>query len=320
MKEFNLHFYSKKPCNIFINGELVGLIDNVQKFFIDMVVFSNTLVVTCEPISNSTETLIPISFKLTYENNKLTSSLPSAKIIPFPNSNFDVVLNFKKLMLNNKTSLFNKKLGSFNVLAMIDSISTISIFSSENNLFTTQTDFLTNFESEQINNLIVCNANTNSGTFMLIFNTTTSEVLVCDEFMQIEKTENNIKALKNLNNTLKHGKVFDVDLKTSTVTNYNVYLEEFLSLSEQNLIPLSFLEAIKEEDFKIAMTYLDPKLNDVTEEKLKQYFDGIDEIYYNCYYLKQDVCNYTIISKNSTKNFNFYMVNNKIAEIEEVEF
>lgn len=320
MKEFNLHFYSKKPCNIFINGELVGLIDNVQKFFIDMVVFSNTLVVTCEPISNSTETLIPISFKLTYENNKLTSSLPSAKIIPFPNSNFDVVLNFKKLMLNNKTSLFNKKLGSFNVLAMIDSISTISIFSNDNNLFTTQTDFLTNFEAEQINNLIVCTANTNSGTFMLIFNTTTSEVLVCDEFMQIEKTENNIKALKNLNNTLKHGKVFDVDLKTSTVTNYNVYLEEFLSLSEQNLIPLSFLEAIKEEDFKIAMTYLDPKLNDVTEEKLKQYFDGIDEIYYNCYYLKQDVCNYTIISKNSTKNFNFYMVNNKIAEIEEVEF
>ena len=320
MKEFNLHFYSKKPCNIFINGELVGLIDNVQKFFIDMVVFSNTLVVTCEPISNSTETLIPISFKLTYENKKLTSSLPSAKIIPFPNSNFDVVLNFKKLMLNNKTSLFNKKLGSFNVLAMIDSISTISIFSSENNLFTTQTDFLTNFEAEQINNLIVCTANTNSGTFMLIFNTTTSEALVCDEFMQIEKTENNIKALKNLNNTLKHGKVFDVDLKTSTVTNYNVYLEEFLSLSEQNLIPLSFLEAIKEEDFKIAMTYLDPKLNDVTEEKLKQYFDGIDEIYYNCYYLKQDVCNYTIISKNSTKNFNFYMVNNKIAEIEEVEF
>lgn len=320
MKEFNLHFYSKKPCNIFINGELVGLIDNVQKFFIDMVVFSNTLVVTCEPISNSTETLIPISFKLTYENKKLTSSLPSAKIIPFPNSNFDVVLNFKKLMLNNKTSLFNKKLGSFNVLAMIDSISTISIFSNDNNLFTTQTDFLTNFEAEQINNLIVCTANTNSGTFMLIFNTTTSEVLVCDEFMQIEKTENNIKALKNLNNTLKHGKVFDVDLKTSTVTNYNVYLEEFLSLSEQNLIPLSFLEAIKEEDFKIAMTYLDPKLNDVTEEKLKQYFDGIDEIYYNCYYLKQDVCNYTIISKNSTKNFNFYMVNNKIAEIEEVEF
>lgn len=320
MKEFNLHFYSKKPCNIFINGELVGLIDNVQKFFIDMVVFSNTLVVTCEPISNSTETLIPISFKLTYENQKLTSSLPSAKIIPFPNSNFDVVLNFKKLMLNNKTSLFNKKLGSFNVLAMIDSISTISIFSSENNLFTTQTDFLTNFEAEQINNLIVCTANTNSGTFMLIFNTTTSEALVCDEFMQIEKTENNIKALKNLNNTLKHGKVFDVDLKTSTVTNYDVYLEEFLSLSEQNLIPLSFLEAIKEEDFKIAMTYLDPKLNDVTEEKLKQYFDGIDEIYYNCYYLKQDVCNYTIISKNSTKNFNFYMVNNKIAEIEEVEF
>lgn len=320
MKEFNLHFYSKKPCNIFINGELVGLIDNVQKFFIDMVVFSNTLVVTCEPISNSTETLIPISFKLTYENQKLTSSLPSAKIIPFPNSNFDVVLNFKKLMLNNKTSLFNKKLGSFNVLAMIDSISTISIFSNDNNLFTTQTDFLTNFEAEQINNLIVCTANTNSGTFMLIFNTTTSEVLVCDEFMQIEKTENNIKALKNLNNTLKHGKVFDVDLKTSTVTNYNVYLEEFLSLSEQNLIPLSFLEAIKEEDFKIAMTYLDPKLNDVTEEKLKQYFDGIDEIYYNCYYLKQDVCNYTIISKNSTKNFNFYMVGNKIAEIEEVEF
>lgn len=320
MKEFNLHFYSKKPCNIFINGELVGLIDNIQKFFIDMVVFSNTLVVTCEPISNSTETLIPISFKLTYENNKLTSSLPSAKIIPFPNSNFDVVLNFKKLMLNNKTSLFNKKLGSFNVLAMIDSISTISIFSNDNNLFTTQTDFLTNFEAEQINNLIVCTANTNSGTFMLIFNTTTSEALVCDEFMQIEKTENNIKALKNLNNTLKHGKVFNVDLKTSTVTNYNVYLEEFLSLSEQNLIPLSFLEAIKEEDFKIAMTYLDPKLNDVTEEKLKQYFDGIDEIYYNCYYLKQDVCNYTIISKNSTKNFNFYMVGNKIAEIEEVEF
>lgn len=318
MKEFNLHFYTSNPCNVFINGELIGYIDNNEKFFIDLVVFSPELIVTCEPISSTNELLIPFSFKLQYVNNKLLSSIPNALIVPFPNKHFDVVVNFKSVVLNNKTSLFNKKVGNYNILAMIDSVSTISIFNNDTNLFTTKTNHLTDFNAELLGNLIIASAKSDSNKFLLVFNTSTNNILVSDIFLKVEKTENNIKALKSLNNTLKHGKVFSIDVKTGEVTNYNVYLEDYKPLHEQNLIPLSFLESIKAEDYKLAMTFLDGSLLNVNELKLKQYFNEFENIYYNCYNLKQDVCNYTITGKEN-KNFNFYLLNNKIIEIEEVE-
>ena len=38
MSEFYLHFYSKTICNVFINGELIGTIDNEKQFYIDVIV------------------------------------------------------------------------------------------------------------------------------------------------------------------------------------------------------------------------------------------------------------------------------------------
>ena len=319
MKEYNLHFYSSKPCNVFINGEQVGFIDNQEKFFIDLVVFSKSLIVSCEPISNMFETLIPFSFKLTHENNSLKSSVESAKVVPFPNSHFDVILNFKSATLNNKTTLFNKKIGSYNVLALIDNISTISIFQNDENLFTTKTEFLENVNASQINNILLFSGKQKNNNYLLAFNTSNNQPIFYDQFIKIEKDETTIKALKNLNNTLKHGKVFNLNLKTNKLNTYNVYLETFTQVNEENLIPLSFLEAIKEQDFNLAKTFLDSSLENTDEEKLKQYFNGVNEIYYNCYNLKQNVANYTIKNDETIKNFNFYLKNNRIADIEEIQ-
>lgn len=319
MREYSLHFYSKTPCNVFINGELVGLIDNKEHFYIDVIVFNPTLIVTCEPLSEQNQLYIPLSFKLEYSNSNLTASSSSVKLVPFPNNNYDIVLSFKSSPMLNSASIYNKKVGVFNVLAMLDFVSTISVFNGDKNLFTTKQGSLKNLEVKDAGELILVTANAdNNEKFLLAFNTQNSTALICDSFAKLEKVGDEIKCLKNLHSTLKTGRVCKLNLKTLELETFNVFLENSKPLLEARLVPLSFLEAVKENNYNLALTFLDEKLNTTEPEKLKQFFSNFNEIYYNCYYVKSDVCNYTILS-DTARNFNFYLVNNKIAEIEEVE-
>ena len=315
MNNYNLHFQTQTPCNLYVNGELFGVIDNNNSFYVDLVVYKDNLIVSCEPINNDDILLIPFSFKLNYKNNKLTSSSNNVKLIPFPNNHFDCYITFKQSLLG-VSNIINKKLGSFSVLATINTVSTISIFNGDDNLYTTQTKLITNLKFEQLNKLIILSANYNNQCYLLIFNTENNKCLVDDMCIKVEKNNLILKALKSLNNTLYHGKVFEVDLTNGSVKNYNVYLQNFEPIKEPSLIPYTFLECVKAKDFNLAKTFLDPEVGNVSNQKLEQYFSGINEIYYNCYYQDPTKKNYTIIG-NTIKNFNFYVRNNKITEIEE---
>ena len=77
-----------------------------------------------------------------------------------------------------------------------------------------------------------------------------------------------------------------------------------------------FLESVKDENFNYALTFLDDKLCKTNADKFKQFFGKFDGVYYNCYNLKPDFYNYTITG-DFARNFNFYLSNNKIYEIEE---
>lgn len=318
MREYSLHFYSETPCNVFINGEQIGLIDNKNQFYIDVIVFNSTLIVSSEPICEKNNIFIPISFKLEYENETLTCSSNNIKIVPFPNNNYDVILKFKSSPMLNNASIYSKKVGANNVLAMLDYVSTISVFNGDKNLFTTKQGMLKNLQAKEIGNLILITAEAEQNeTFLLAFNQATNTPLICDLFIKLEKVGDEIKCLKNLHNTLLTGKVFKLNLKTLELETFNVFLESENKVLEANLIPYSFLEAVKEDNFNLATTFLNEKLLHSSPYKLKQFFKHFNEIYYNCYYLKSDVFNYTILG-DEPRNFNFYLVDNKIAEIEEV--
>lgn len=316
MTDFNLHFYSKTPCNVFINGEFIGIIDNEKQFFIDIIVLKPTVIVSCEPLCAENTTFIPVTFKLEYKNNKIFTSNKNIKIIPFPNNNYDILLSFNTVLVST-SNIFNKKIDEYNIFACLETTSTINIYNKNNLLFSTNQPTISNISVEKINNVLVITANSFSDKFLLIFNTEKNICLICDLFYKIEKNNDEIKCLKKLNNTLKTGTVYDINLKDLSINNYSVFVDNYTPLKEQSLIPLSFLEAVKNKNYNIAKTFLDDKFLETDNEKLNQFFGDFNEIYYNCYTVKSDKSNFTIVGEN-TRNFDFCLLNNKITEIEEI--
>lgn len=317
MKNYYIHFYSQQPCNLFVNGELVGLIDNNYNFFVDMVVYTQQLIITCEPLSDNDNIYIPLSFKLNF-NDVVYTDNSNVQIIPFPKSNYDICISFKKSNTTNKHTIENKKVGNYQILALTDKYTTISIFENNSNLYTTTTEKLDSINAEKYNELLLAYSTCNSLQFLLIFNTKTNEIILSDVFNIVEKSNNKIKALKQNNQILKTAEVFELDTTSLTKNKYSVYLDNYKNISIKNLIPFAFLEAIKQKDYNLATTFLDTDTLAVDNEKLKQYFGKINSIHYNCYNLNNNYSNYTIFNP-EPKNFNFYIPNDKIIEIEEVD-
>ena len=135
MREFSLHFYTNTPCNVFVNGEMIGFIDNKDNFFIDIVSFSEQLIISCEPICEDNILYLPCSFRLNYVGNNLICSCNNIEIVPFPNHNFDIILDCKLMMVNSKSTLLSKKIDGYTILTMVDTISTLSIFLDDKNLY-----------------------------------------------------------------------------------------------------------------------------------------------------------------------------------------
>lgn len=71
MKNYSLHIKSPEACNIYVNGSFVGLIDNAETFALDLAVYSNTIIITKEPISANLDIVLPYSVKISTSNNTL---------------------------------------------------------------------------------------------------------------------------------------------------------------------------------------------------------------------------------------------------------
>mgnify|MGYP003501102047 CR=1 FL=1 len=61
MKSVFLHFKSSNPCELKINGETLGFIDNINKHSIDILLNTAKLYITYIPVS-SEQILIPYTF------------------------------------------------------------------------------------------------------------------------------------------------------------------------------------------------------------------------------------------------------------------
>lgn len=316
MREFNIHFYTNNPCNIFVNGEMLGLIDNKSNFFIDIVSFTDQMVITCEPICEDNTILLPYSFKLNYINNTLQSSSSNTTIVPFPNNNYDVILDFKMVMVNNKSTLLSKKIDNYTILTMVDTISTLSIFLDNKNLYTCKYANLCNLEYEKYKDLLIITGDSNQSKLLICYDTIDNKILLSDTYSNIEKNKDYIKALKCPNLTLLTGTVYSLNLSNKEIENYQVYLDNYKATTHPSLIPYSFLEAVQNQNYKLAEDYIDKNLIQADETKLKQYFGDINKIYYNCYNLDKNKVNYTIYT-DKYHNYNFYINQDKIIEIEE---
>lgn len=315
MKQYNLHFLSKIACSVFINGNNVGVIDNEKSFFIDIISYCDSLTIAADPVSNLH---ISNTFRLTKTNSGIISSSNFVSVVPYPNNNFDIILDFAKQ--NNSESplnVFNQTLNGYSVMVTNSITSIVSIFKNTNCLFSSSVNTLKNISCEYKNNLIIVSALSPDSEFLLVFDTNENTIIICDEFLKVEKSDNQIKALKPLNDFFKHGIVKTLNIETKQFSNYTVFINNTNSNISDSLIPYAFLECVKANDYKKAKSYLDSSLGEITNSKLDGYFNNIKNIYYNCYFFEPNQINCTLETSDGYKNYTFTLLNSKICEIEE---
>ena len=321
MKDFSIHILSSDAGNIYINGKFVGLLDNLDNFSIDLKVYSKTLVITKEPISNEKKLLLPYTVKISFESN-IKSDSELLEIVPYKNNEYEILLkacdvkHYKPL-----TKIFDEEIDGFNVVVVNDGNSYINIYKNGILKWSDATMEINNITCEHKNNKIIIKGITLNANYYLIVLNENFEVLFNGEAEKIEQDDYQIKLLKKINDIAKHAIVKTINYTDEQpVEDYYVYLKPDAVITDNTkLIPYAFLEAVKVKNYSLAKQYLSAELNLKTKnEHLENYFQNLKNIYYNSYNNNNYVINYTILCDNNYKSYDFTVFNNKIEDIEEV--
>ena len=319
MKENFLHFTSDTPCMININGKNIGCIDNLSCMELDVITKTDNIYVTYDPITIQTQAL-PYTFLLN-TNNQPSTNNKNTRIVPFPNNNYDIILTpFYFYQIIDSTVLFNGTIGKYFVSVVSDSSTKIIIYSGLNIVFSTIVPKFSAVKVEQKKSIILIHGIIDSDTYyILAIDSTDFKILYNDITHSIEETEDDAIIYKTINTMCHHAKICNINFNSKAKDEYFVY-EEDQPYSNINplLIPFAFLECIKISDEKSSKIFLSSKLASNNISNFQEYFGNIDGIYLNRHNINAHKLNYTIMSNNHFRNFNFVMDNNKINEIEEL--
>lgn len=319
MKENFLHFLSNENCLLYINGKVVGLIDNQNNFEIDIITKTNNIFVTYFPTINNSNT-IPYTFTLETTNTPNTEN-NYIKIVPFPNNHYDIIMNpFYYYQLSESKIILNENVGRFFVSIISDTKSRITIFSGSSIVFNIQTTVLTNAKSYIKNETLIIEGTTEKDDeyYLLVINTSNFTIIHNDISQSIEENNDFIQSYKKLDNISKNAEITKISFDNNSKETYYVYQNDYPTPpSAKELIPLSFLQSLIIGDENCAKNHLSDNFCNSTINQISSYFGKIKEIYLNRHTLKQGIINYTILSDNY-KNYDFIIENNKIIEIKQV--
>lgn len=321
MKDFSIHILSLEASNIYINGNFLGLIDNLETFSIDLKVYSNSLIITKEPISNNKKLMLPYTVKLEFTNNSIVCDSEFVTIVPYKNNEYEVVLNICEIKSNKPLNkVYDNYVGNYNVVVVNDGISYINIYEQNSLKWSANVPEINAVVCEMQNNkLIIKGATLNGKHYLIVLDEQFNELQNC-EVEKIEQNEFQIKSLKKINDIAKHAIVKTINLNNLEQSEeYYVYLKDNAVIANhKKLVPYAFLEAIKIKNFNLAKEYLTPELSRKTQaEHLQNYFNNLSKIYYNSYLQNEYVINYTVLCDNY-KSYDFTIINNQIDDIEEI--
>jgi hypothetical protein len=311
-----LHFISKNPCMLNINGEHIGIIDNITSFEIDIIVNTSHIFVTNNPINNDNNQL-PNTYKLDtintpYSENKYVS------VIPFPNNHYDILmLPFCYYQVNDSKIILNENIGKYFISIASDNLSRITIFSGSNIIFNINTPQLTSAKAEIKKDILIINGIIDNDTYyLLIIDTKDFSIIYNDHSHSIENADDYIQTLKKLNTLFHQGVVHKINIENKNIEKYHVYEKHNNSPLPYPLIPKAFLQSIMIGDEKTAKLLLGKDLQSSTLTQLQNYFGQIQSIFLNRHEISNKL-NYTIYNS-IYKNYNFELQDNKIVDIEEI--
>lgn len=320
MNENFLHFKSETPCLISINGENVGIIDNINTFEIDILSKCNNMYITYLPTSDNS-TQIQYTFNLNTYSTPYTNN-NNVTIVPFPNNHFDIIMSPIKILsvnINTKT-LLNKKIDDFFVNIITDHQTDICIYSEMSIVYKNRIPKIQNCKIEKIkDNLVITGYIDVYLYYLLIIETKSFTEKFSDFSHSIENTDGIVQSFKRLNNIERSAQVTKFDLNNNNEETFFVYeFDRPKYPSHELLIPKAFLEAIKIKDTNYMLTLLSNKYHSTDLNKFGQFFGQYEHIYLNTHEYKQNNINYSIKSRGKFKNYNFIINNGKIEEIEEI--
>lgn len=318
MQENFIHFLSSYPCQLSINGQSVGIIDNSNTLELDIITKTENIYVSYNPISNG-KNLLPYTFKLNTQNIPISDNA-YIKIIPFPNNNYDIIMTpFYYYQIENSKIILNQQIGEYYINITSDNISRVTIFNRASIVFTINTIALKSAKAIIEKDIIIIEGIIDDYTYyLLVINASDFSIIHNDISHSIENSDDYIQTLKNLKDISHHAIVHKIDKRKKTCQDYRVYENNICTEPHSPLlIPKVFLEGIKNHDEALIKKHLTQELSFTPLSKFQDYFGNIQEIYFNRHLVLQDKLNYSILT-NTYKNYNFIMENNKIKDIEEI--
>lgn len=317
MKENFLHFLSGVPARISVNGADLGIIDNLNTFEHDIITKTDRIFVEYLPVSGK-ENLIPYLATISTNGTPLSEN-KYIEVVPFPNNNYDITLKpFYYYELRDAKVVLNKAIGNYFVSIVSTTNTSVTIFSGATIVFKSSLPLITNATAEEKGDMIIIKGViSDTEYYLLVINTKSFEVIYSDIFHSIEETDGYIEILKYLHNLPRHAVVCKLEFKPYKKEIFYVYEKDcIVPPKPKYFVPLYFLDALKVGDEKACKSVLAPSILTSPISKFKHYFGEMKCIHLNRHSIKPEV-NITI-KTDTYKNYNFFINDGKIEDIEEV--
>ncbi len=311
-----LHFVSEMPFVLTINGEHASTVDNTKKFSCDVYTTAKRLIFSHFPTSDEKE-FLPSTHTLTLDENSPTSSSSNIEIIPCGNKHFEIVLTPILIKNESDTHLFyEESVGALSLIIMNGTKGNIYLYENNKIKLHKVVDVITHTETEHISGkLVIKCAFGDNGFYVLVVDTSNSEVIFenyCDSF---ETSDDTLKVLIKQYDIAKHAKVFEINLNTNNISDYAVYLQQSPTYTHcPHLVPLAFLQAIKVKNFALAKEYLSHDFANISDQHLLEYFGNFDKIRFNKHLSNQNKVCY-LVKDGNYKCYEFVISDGKISEI-----
>ena len=217
MQKNFIHFLSKVPTNIYINGTYLGLINNQDCMELDIITNTEKIYVQNQPISND-KNYIPYTYILD-TNNNVKSTNKNIQIIPFPNNQWDIIM--EPLIFNQMQEskiLLNKNISNYYISAINNIETTIYVYSGQNILINKVIPLLTNIKVEILKSLMVIEGIIDNNTYyLLVLDLDTLNTLISGAYQSIQINENGIQVLQKTNNLPQYLKIIKFDLLSKNI-------------------------------------------------------------------------------------------------------